>query len=98
MSASKETAPAPHTEGVRLEILVEIRSLPERDWGGTGGNGRGRERLSQHGDNLGGNGRSGGEGGRVAGRVAGGRMVVILGALKWPEIVGDSSVDSLEMA
>ena len=40
MSASKETAPAPHTEGVRLEILVEIRSLPERDWGGTGGNGK----------------------------------------------------------
>ena len=30
----------PHTEGVRLEILVEIRSLPERDWGGTGGNGK----------------------------------------------------------
>ena len=30
--------------------------------------------------------------------MVGGRMVVILGALKWPEIVGDSSVDSLEMA
>ena len=34
-------------------------------------------------------GRSGGEGGRVAGRVVGGRMVVILGALKWPERLGD---------
>ncbi len=31
----------------------------------------------------------GGEGGRVAGRVAGGQVVVILAALKWPEGLGE---------
>ena len=54
---------------------MEIRGIPERDW-------EERDEREE-------GGRSGGEGRRVAGRVVGARVVVILGALKWPEPVGE---------
>ena len=86
MSASKETAPAPHTEGVRWEILVEIRSLPERDWGGTGGNGkRAGEVVTARGQPRGEREewrRRRESGGESGGRLKGGHS-------EWPERVGE---------